>query len=82
MLNKPPANQLSDDHPTLHSPPPPPKKAEKAISTLPLRKAYVVQFNPWTEIYFSYPFPRSSSGSLWSSGNWFGLVNQAKILPG
>ena len=31
-----------------------------------------------TEIYFSYPFPRSSSGSLWSSGNWFGLVNQAK----
>ena len=45
MLNKPPANQLSDDHPTLHSPPPPPKKAEKAISTLPLRKAYVVQFN-------------------------------------
>ena len=57
MLNKPPPpNQLSDDHPTLHSPPPPPqKKAEKAISTLPLRKAYVVQFNPCWKFSFLFP---------------------------
>ena len=54
MLNKPPANQLSDDHPTLHSPPPPQKKAEKAISTLPLRKAYVVQFNPCRKFCFLF----------------------------
>ena len=53
MLNKPPPNQLSDDHPTLHSPPPPPQKAEKAISILPLRKAYVFQFNPCLKFSFT-----------------------------